>query len=69
MTEEQRRALFALREALRLCESAGLTICGTQDESVAVYDENAGHVCQILASDDCNLRVQDVDRILEANPE
>lgn len=65
MTEEQRRALFALREALRLCEAA----------DVHLYTWNHGgsaETCLQLGRDDLNddeFAVEDVDRLLSEHPE
>lgn len=36
ITEEQRRALFALREALRLCEGAGVSIINDENNGIQV---------------------------------
>ena len=65
MTEEQRRALFALREALRLCEGA----------DVHLYTWNHGgsaEVCLNLGESDWmddEFATGDVDRLLSEHPE
>lgn len=63
-TEEQRRALFALREALRLCEDAKIY--------VVPFDDYDGYVCAIELHDNYQfgtLSVSTVEDILQRNPE
>lgn len=64
ITEAQRRALFALREALHLCEEAKIYISPEDD-----YD---GYRCvlEIDGHDSWGqLQVSDVDRVLAEHPE
>lgn len=55
ITEEQRRALFALREALRLCEGAGVEVVCQEvlDNGIEVNFGNSVWPCfgSLLASD------------------
>lgn len=59
ITEEQRRALFALREALRLCEGADLWAVGILDYHLSV--EQGGGTIRLSAAD--------IDRLLAEHPE
>lgn len=59
ITEAQRRALFALREALHLCDEAGIYISPEND-----YD-GYRRVLEIGGQ----LQVSDVDRVLAEHPE
>lgn len=63
LTEEQRRALHALREALRLCEGAGMAI-----------DANAGESVRLWIGSDCiaateYLQPDVIDQVLQEHPE
>lgn len=64
ITEEQRRALFALREALHLCEGAdifispaveGIRIGGAEGGTLGYFDEG--------------LRPSNIDAVLQEHPE
>lgn len=64
ITEEQRRALFALREALRLCEQARIYVSPQDD-----YD---GYRCVLeVGGHDSfgQLTVADIDAVLQEHPE
>ncbi|MNE82637.1 hypothetical protein D3C81_773740 [compost metagenome] len=69
ITEEQRRALFALREALHLCEAAGVLI---QARESHIGDE---HQQEITVGDNWHytresfLRAENVDAVLAEHPE
>ena len=67
ITEEQRRALFALREALRLCEGAGVEVHPCQDNWVGVSP--IGGVEFFLCSESDVLLPSDIDRLLAEHPE
>lgn len=60
ITEAQRRALFALREALHLCDVAGMTVSEVIG-GVGVYDSN---VRQMFSSASEDLLTTDVDTFL-----
>lgn len=70
ITEAQRRALFALREALHLCEEARVTVSYSADLVV--------HVCTWDSSEDLiadasseteDLLASDIDALLAEHPE
>lgn len=61
ITEAQRRALFALREALHLCEGAGVVIAGNGYREVSVKLD-----CSEWATDFCD---EDVTAFLAEHPE
>lgn len=63
ITEEQRRALFALREALRLCEGAGMAIDANAGESVRLW---VGSDCKLAAE---YLQADTVAQLLQEHPE
>ncbi|QJD55197.1 hypothetical protein Psm1vBMR14_gp45 [Pseudomonas phage MR14] len=62
MTEEQRRALFALREALRLCEAARVSIWANTVPSISVFLTHYSEACQ-------DLTASDINRLLSEHPE
>lgn len=68
MTEEQRRALFALREALRLCDGAGvmLDLGDPADYGLQVEVIPTGEVLAIIG---VTLSHSDIDFLLEEHPE
>ncbi len=68
ITEPQRRALFALREALRLCDQAMLLIdLGECDDfGLRVEDIPSG---QILGKIRVSLDSTDISSIFEGHPE
>lgn len=67
ITEEQRRALHALREALRLCEGAAVEVHPCQDNWVGVSPST--QVGFFLCSETDVLRASDIDRLLAEHPE
>lgn len=68
ITEEQRRALFALREALRLCEGANLSLSlNTDGPGLAL--EALGASGRVLAHYGVCLVAEDIDRLLAEHPE
>lgn len=64
ITEEQRRALFALREALHLCAAEGMTVSEAIG-GVAVY----GPGCSSLIYSENDLTVTAVEDFLAEHPE
>lgn len=64
ITENQRRALFALREALHLCDDAGMTVSEVIG-GVGVYDQNI----RLMFSSDDDLAVADLDAFLAEHPD
>lgn len=67
ITEQQRRALFALREALSLCDDAGLNLTlndGGPGMSIECFvtDTSLSEIGVYLCS-------TDIDAILEAHPD
>lgn len=67
ITETQRRALFALRETLHLCDEAGLLIYA-RAEGVRVCN-NGGDVQFGTTSRNIWLEASDVDRLLAEHPD
>ena len=63
ITEGQRRALFALREALRLCEDANLEL-GIFCDTPGVSLEQTGATGRVLAVFEAELSSQDIDSVL-----
>lgn len=63
ITEEQRRALFALREALRLCEAAKVWVDANGGESVRLWVVGD---CKIAAD---RLTPGVIHQMLEEHPE
>lgn len=68
ITEEQRRALFALREALRLCDQAGLLIDLGECVDFGLRIENIS-TGEILNHIRVSLDSTDIGMILEGHPE
>lgn len=70
ITEAQRRALFALREALRLCDEAQVTVSASADlvVQVCLWDEKFDLIAD-ESSDSEDLMAKDVDRLLGQHPE
>lgn len=67
ITEAQRRALFALREALHLCNQAHLMLALNDDEpGMTIEDIRSGHVFDEVKS---FLGAYDIDAIIEDYPE
>lgn len=69
ITEEQRRALFALREALRLCEGADVLI---QARECDIGDEHQQEITvgeQWYYTHKSFLSVEDIDIVLQEHPE
>jgi hypothetical protein len=64
ITEAQRRALFALREALHLCDQARITVEAHEAQAVRVSSRDFG--CISLSP---TLNIYDVDRLLAMFPE
>lgn len=63
MTEEQRRALFALREALRLCSGSNIVIDAAGVAPLRLWV--GVNVCLL----DGYLGSSDIDRLLSEHPE
>jgi len=70
ITEEQRRALFALREALHLCDAARVTVSVSADlvVQVCLWDEKFDLTAD-ESSDSEDLLAKDVDRLLAEHPD
>lgn len=62
ITEEQRRALFALREALDLCEGARIGIWANTQPGISVLVAHYSEGSQDLSA-------ADIDRLLAEHPE
>lgn len=62
MTKEQRRALFALREALNLCEAARVSIWANTVPGISVFLTHYSESCQ-------DLTASSIDRLLSEHPE
>lgn len=63
ITEAQRRALFALREALHLCEGAEVWIDANGGESIRLW---VASDCKLAAD---RLRVSDLNQLLAEHPD
>lgn len=64
ITEEQRRALFALREALRLCEQAQIGVTMSQGYDCLETQINIGQNWHFG-----DMRAIDIDAVLQEHPE
>lgn len=69
ITEAQRRALFALREALHLCEGADITVSPCSDSYVQVATWTLGNLDSEICSDSEDLLASDIDRLLAEHPD
>lgn len=67
ITEEQRRALFALREALHLCDEAGLMLSLNDDGPGMTIEEIVSG--KVLDEVEHFLGAYDIDGILAEHPE
>jgi len=70
ITEAQRRALFALREALHLCDAARVTVSASADlvVQVCLWDEKFDLIADESSNSE-DLMSKDVDRLLGQQPE
>lgn len=71
ITEEQRRALHALREALRLCEGAevGLHLEGNDYTALWIICHNSGPEPTSRLFDADRVLAEQVDALLQEHPE
>lgn len=71
ITEEQRRALFALREALKLCEAADvhLTLEGNDFTALWLICHNDGPEPAQCYFEADQVRPEHIDRLLAEHPE
>lgn len=65
ITEPQRRALFALREALHLCEGAGVVIGNYSEHGLALGEVSLSEQYYF----DSYVGVGDVENLLAEHPE
>lgn len=66
ITEAQRRALFALREALELCHSSRISVKAETEDSGHVRVSGSFGGCFSLSN---QLNCYDIDRLLQEFPE
>lgn len=70
ITEEQRRALFALREALRLCECAGVMIQARENRLGSDDQQQEISFGQYFKyTHDSFLNAEDIEAVLQEHPE
>lgn len=69
ITKNQRCALFALREALHLCELAEVTVNACSDSYVQVCLWNRGNIIALHCSETEDLLAADVETLLNRYPE
>lgn len=69
ITEEQRRALFALREALHLCEGAGVEVVADAHQNWGELIIHVAGVTNLPLDTGDMLTVADIDAVLQEHPE
>ena len=69
MTEEQRRALFALREALRLCDGAGVLVAACDTTIAWEHQQEITVGNQYFYTGRAFLDAEHIDAVLQEHPE